>query len=245
MSMKTCTKCGQEKPLSEFYKNKNSKDGLRTQCKSCVSEYYKNKSDHYKNLAKIRREQQDKGEKARYDHEYYENNKDKLKQYQKDYNKKNKEKVSNRYKEYYEKNKEKIQRYSKEYQENNRDLLVKKSSEYQKKRRKEDPVFAMKQAVRARVNIAFRAKGYTKRSQTYEMLGCTFEELKAHLEKQFTDGMTWDNRGDWHIDHIIPLASATNELELIELCNYKNLQPLWAEENLTKGAKVVQKGERT
>lgn len=51
--------------------------------------------------------------------------------------------------------------------------------------------------------------------------------------------MTWENRGEWHIDHIIPLASASTEEELLALCHYTNLQPLWAFDNLSKGAKII------
>ena len=64
------------------------------------------------------------------------------------------------------------------------------------------------------------------------------EELKIHLEKQFKPGMSWDNRKEWHIDHIVPLASAKDEETMNKLCHYTNLQPLWAEENLSKGARL-------
>jgi len=63
--------------------------------------------------------------------------------------------------------------------------------------------------------------------------------LKKHIEKQFTKGMSWKNQGDWHIDHIMPLASANTIEETIRLCHYTNLQPLWALDNLEKGAKII------
>lgn len=74
-------------------------------------------------------------------------------------------------------------------------------------------------------------------------LGCTIEELKAHLESLFKPGMTWDNWGHtgdvWHLDHIIPLASfdLTDPEQVKLACHYTNLQPLWATENLQKGAR--------
>jgi hypothetical protein len=71
------------------------------------------------------------------------------------------------------------------------------------------------------------------------MLGCDYQTAFKHIESRFKKGMSWDNFGDWHIDHIIPLASAKTEEELIELCHYTNLQPLWAEENLIKGDKII------
>ena len=70
------------------------------------------------------------------------------------------------------------------------------------------------------------------------MLGCDFADLKHHLESQFTEGMTWDNRNLWHIDHIIPLASAKSAEEVVKLSHYTNLQPLWAKDNMRKGASV-------
>jgi hypothetical protein len=79
----------------------------------------------------------------------------------------------------------------------------------------------------------------SKTNKTFEIVGCTPEFLKEHLEKQFVDGMTWENRGEWHIDHKIPLSSAKTEEELYKLCHYTNLQPLWAEENLKKGNKII------
>jgi len=68
--------------------------------------------------------------------------------------------------------------------------------------------------------------------QSYERV-CTV--CKTYLEKKFVSGMTWENHGDWHIDHVIPLASAINEQEMLKLCHYTNLQPLWAKDNLSKG----------
>ena len=71
------------------------------------------------------------------------------------------------------------------------------------------------------------------------MLGIEWEELKTYIEAMFTDGMTWENYGEWHIDHIYPLSKAKDENHLKELCHYTNLQPLWAEDNLSKGDKIL------
>jgi len=77
----------------------------------------------------------------------------------------------------------------------------------------------------------------TKRNSTFDIVGCKPSELKKHLEKQFKEGMTCDNHGEWHIDHILPLASAKDDEEVFKLCHYTNLQPLWAEDNLIKGCR--------
>ena len=70
-------------------------------------------------------------------------------------------------------------------------------------------------------------------------LGCTREDLTTHLEGLFQDGMTWDNYGDWHIDHIKPCSKfdLSTEKAQAECFHYTNLQPLWAKDNLSKGAK--------
>ena len=72
-------------------------------------------------------------------------------------------------------------------------------------------------------------------------MGCSYQDFIIYLEQKFTDGMSWDNYGlyGWHIDHIIPLSSATDELSLEKLCHYTNLQPLWAKDNLSKGDKII------
>jgi hypothetical protein len=97
------------------------------------------------------------------------------------------------------------------------------------------PHFYLRKKVRNRIRDYFRYKTKT----TIEYLGCEIEVLKEHLEKQFVDGMTWENKGDWHFDHIIPLSSAKTEDELYKLCHYTNLQPLWAIDNIKKGKKIL------
>ena len=90
--------------------------------------------------------------------------------------------------------------------------------------------------VRCRVISALKNRGLRKSKRTHEYLGCTSQELKQHLEKQFTDGMTWENQGKWHIDHIRPCASFNleNEIEKHMCFHYTNLQPLWGSENISK-----------
>lgn len=73
------------------------------------------------------------------------------------------------------------------------------------------------------------------------IVGIELNDLKNHIEKQFTEGMNWDNYGvyGWHIDHIIPLCTAKDENELLKLFHYTNLQPLWAEDNLKKNGRIL------
>jgi len=92
--------------------------------------------------------------------------------------------------------------------------------------------------LRARFTVAL--KGKYKIGSAVRDLGCSIDELKVYLESKFQNGMTWNNYGKWHIDHIMPLASfdLTDYEQVKQACNYKNLQPLWAEDNLKKGAKL-------
>jgi len=82
-------------------------------------------------------------------------------------------------------------------------------------------------------------KGYSKSSRTHEILGVTYEYFKIYIENKFTDGMSWDNYGDWHLDHIIPISSAKSLEEAINLCFYENFQPLWAKDNRAKSNKIL------
>ena len=128
--------------------------------------------------------------------------------------------------------------YSKEYYQENKRSRKEYTKEYQRERKKTNSLYKMKCNLRTRTSIAFKRKGYSKNTKTQKMLGVDWKICKAHIERQFTKGMNWNNYGEWHIDHIIPLASANTERELKKLCHYTNLQPLWAEDNLYKSDKI-------
>jgi hypothetical protein len=115
-----------------------------------------------------------------------------------------------------------------------------RSFDVKRKRRKEreDPMAGFIQIMRVCVRKGLSRKGYTKKSRAYEILGAEWSEVKLHMESLFKEGMTWDNHGEWHIDHIIPISSGKTEDEVIKLCHYTNLQPLWKTENLLKGDKL-------
>jgi len=101
--------------------------------------------------------------------------------------------------------------------------------------------FKLRGVLRARVRAAITRSSGAKSRKTTRLIGCSIERLRQHLEAQFTEGMTWDNYGEWHIDHIKPCASfdLTDAEQQRECFNYTNLQPLWAKDNLSKGAKVL------
>lgn len=147
----------------------------------------------------------------------------------------NKEKISKTQKNYYENNKDKVSKIQKEYYESNKDKIAKYKNEWRKKKRDSNCIFAMKLRCRNLIRNSFiRYIGHNKKSKTFEILGCDFETFAKHIESQFIDGMTWENRNEWHIDHIIPLASAKTEDDVIRLNHHLNLRPLLALENILK-----------
>lgn len=121
-----------------------------------------------------------------------------------------------------------------DYRAKNQARIAKRAAAYQKRKRERDPVFAMKCRLYCRVSEAFRTQGIGKKSKTEEILGCSFKKFKEHIESQFKDGMGWHNKGEWEIDHIIPLSCATTTEGLQRLFHYKNCQPMWAVENRSK-----------
>ena len=157
---------------------------------------------------------------------------------QREYYKKNKDKILKYRKEYRDKNIEKYRDLSRLYYKNNKTKENKRVAKYTKERFKKDSFFRFKHKLRHSTWVAFKNKGYKKGSSTEKILGCSFEIVKKEIEMKFVKGMSWDNRDEWHIDHIIPLASAKTEEELIKLCHYTNLQPLWAKDNISKKDKV-------
>lgn len=126
--------------------------------------------------------------------------------------------------EYFKKNKERI----KEWRKINTKINKQKN-----------PLYKLQCNLRSLISKSITRQGYRKTSKSKQILGCEYIELKKHLESKFTEGMNWDNYGKWHIDHIYPSSLAETEEEIIRLNNYTNLQPLWAEDNIRKGNKII------
>ena len=154
----------------------------------------------------------------------------------KEYAKKHKEKIIEYKRQYYLKNKEgKI----KEYKEKNRDKIALSHTTYLMGKYNTDIQYKLRSLLRGR--LWFAIKRNKKAGSAVRDLGCTISELKFYLEGKFTDGMSWDSFGEWHIDHIIPLSffDLSNREQFIKACHYTNLQPLWAKDNLSKNKKFI------
>ena len=220
METKVCSKCKGEKKVCEFGNSKSSKDGLLYSCKECNNKRSVN---------------------------YRKDNPEKVLELTINWTKKNPEWVYNRHKKWREENPDKVNELKKNWLDKNpekrkeyRENYKPRKQEQRKERRDSDPVFNLTNRLRCRLWKYLKILNITKTNKTFDIVGCSPQFLKEHLETQFTDGMSWDNRSEWHIDHIIPLSSAKTEDELYKLCHYENLQPLWAEDNLKKSNKILQ-----
>lgn len=154
----------------------------------------------------------------------------------------NQERQSKEYKEYrsnYHQT-EQYKKYHKEYEANKR-VRTEKDNEARRKKEKRyretNILYKLKMNCSRRIRLCINKYN----NKTIDYLGCSIIDLKKHLESQFQPGMSWENYGlkGWHIDHIIPLASANTEEEIYGLFHYTNLQPLWAADNLKKSDKVL------
>jgi hypothetical protein len=185
METKVCKKCGVEKDLCNFNRDKYAIDGYRYRCRECTSSDYKNF--------------------------YYRNREIEI-------------------------NRQVI------YQKNNKDSVNKNRNIRYKINYENDLFYRLKTNLRNRVKLFLKSSNFSLgKNKTFTIVGCSPEELKSHLESQFINHMSWENYGHngWHIDHKIPLSSAKTNEELISLCHYTNLQPLWCEENYKKGNKIL------
>lgn len=106
-----------------------------------------------------------------------------------------------------------------------------------KKKMASDPVYKFARNVRTFLHQSFARTGNKKSERTSKILGCSIDFFRAHIERQFHRGMSWDDRSDWHIDHIRPVSMAKSIDDVISLNHFTNLRPMWASENMSKGAK--------
>jgi len=218
----------------EYYENNKQK----------IFEYkrtYRKANKEKERIINRKSKQRNKERVATYAKKYYEKNKEKSSTYAKERRSVDREKSSTYAKKYYEKHL--LQK--KEYKKANKEKIAQNS----RLKYKTDIQYKIRVVIRTRLKQTLKTYikygKYVKISSAIKELGCTVEELKLHLESRFQEGMTWDNHGlhGWHIDHIKPLASfdLTDIEQFKQACHYSNLQPLWATDNLSKGAKIIDK----
>ncbi len=176
---------------------------------------------------------------------YYKNNTEKVKLQNKKYYSENKTTLNEKRKTYLETNDVKIKAQQKEYRKLNKEKLKNKLNLYRKERIASDPLYRLTSNIRGLIKNSIKQKNFKKNSKTIEILGCSFNEFRLHIESQFESWMNWDNHGaynldgerTWNIDHIIPMASAQTEEDVVRLNHYTNLRPLCSKENNEKGKK--------
>lgn len=261
---KTCTHCQEKRPLNEFYKNIRTKDGLATWCKVChkkwLSTYYKqnkkrinethrryNSTYEAKEKARARNRTPDAKKRRRIYEEthqdvirarkkrYYENNKQRIIEKNAEYKKANIERSHAWAKAYRERHKEQIADYHRRYREKNREMLREKALS----RLHNDPLHKMKERTRNMVRYALEDRGHKKTSSTKTILGCDLDLFCDYMFHTWEEryGKPWNGEA-FHIDHIIPLATAKTKADVIRLCHYSNLQMLTPEDNMAKKDKL-------
>jgi len=217
--MKRCSKCKIEKPFNEFNKNSNKRDGCSHYCKECK---------------KLRRQALE--------------HKEKMKSYRQTLEHKEKMKLLRQTIKY--KESKKSRRNQEGYREDHREYMRKRSQldirkeymrKYQKNRRNTDLVFKLNKRLANAIYLSL--KGNKNGRHWEELVEYTLGDLMKHLESKFLFEMTWENYGQWHIDHIRPISSfkftSYNDLEFKQCWSLSNLQPLWAIDNIRKSNKLA------
>jgi hypothetical protein len=244
MSTKTCSKCGVEKDVIEFGKDKSRKDGLECWCKLCKKEYREANREEIRTKKK----------------EHYQANREEILAKNSERYKTNREERLAKGKEYYKANREeKLVKRKEYYNANRQEILTKNKSpeararqrtlEYHEKvnarmrhRRKINSKFNIISRLRLRIYMALKTQGAKKFTSTMDLIGCSPEFLTKHLEKQIKPGT---KREDYHVDHIIPCAlfDLTKEEEQKMCFHWTNLQLLLGPANMSKGDDVFWSGQ--
>lgn len=243
VSMKKCKKCLIEKTQDEFGNNKNNKDNKSIYCLNCELErkrkYRKENKEKVnessKNWRKNNPEKYRKTVEKYLEKNPHMSSKERGRKYREDddYRKK----ISQKRKEYYQNNLEKEREKRKIYYYKNKEKERQKNDNWRIEKLKSDGFFRMKRRLRERIRDYMKGESIGKK--TKDIVGLEYEDFKIYISNKFSEGMTWDNYGKWHLDHIIPLCEAKNVEELIKLNHFTNLQPLWAEDNIKKNRKYV------
>lgn len=257
---RVCNVCNVEKEKKYFNLNKEGKYKYKC-CKSCYSlkrkdnaktdcnedkdrikkynaKYYEENKEKVKSKNK---EWYDKNDRTKYRKEYWINNSDVLKEKQKKYKEENRELINQKKRDYWknlsvEKKKEINEQNKIKYYENN---WKEQKNKYITEKLNSNSFFKLKFNVRTLIRNSFKREFTKKSKKTIEILGCSFEEFKLHLESKFDHKMNWDNQGSyWHMDHIIPISSAKTEEDVYRLNHYTNFQPLYWLDNIRKGNKI-------
>lgn len=244
--MKKCITCGVEKEADAFSNKASSKDGKRNTCKQCASLQGKDYRNRTGPRVKTQRDKErakeyvaiNKDREASRNKQWRQANADKLREYHRHYRETNREAVRERQREWAKKNPDRVLLAQEAFRTRNPDRARQIKASHQAK---------VLQTIEGRLNarisahIRFALKTGKGGMKSEALLRWSMADLKEHLERQFTRGMSWHNMGDWHIDHIVPLRefkiTGPDCPELRAAWSLTNLRPLWAKDNWSKGGR--------
>lgn len=228
--MRTCKKCNTEKLESLFVRRGNVR-GYGNVCKECanktrkkIKRVYPVLTEYCCNVCKVTKPIQ----------EFNKNKRNPL-----GIVKECKDCRAVKSKKYYNKNKDVIKEKTNEYYKQNKSIVKEKRKQYSRRRLQTDIKYKIARNLRNRLYYALQFKEWKKNTHFSEYIGCDLNDLKKHLESQFKPGMSWDNYGKWHIDHIVPLSKAEDEQTMYKLCHYTNLRPEWGDSNVKKYNEII------
>jgi hypothetical protein len=156
----------------------------------------------------------------------------------------NKEYLSQKHKKWSEINRSHLKEYHQKWREKNIDKHRETKRDYERNRKSNDPIYRLISNFKSAMSTVLKESNVNKYGHYFDILGYTPEELINHLEKQFTEGMTWDNYGEFHVDHKLPISSFNikeiGDDEFMKCWSLDNLQPMWGEENIRKSNKILE-----
>jgi hypothetical protein len=262
--LKRCSKCGEQKPLDSFTRQKDRACGRASQCKEC----------------EVARRRARAAEKAEYDREYRAINAQRIRDakaeyaaaskaekqaYDRDYRAKHAARIAeaksvyaakNRYRAWYETNKrevlerqrsrltdadrEKARLRTRDWYRDHKQEVIAKSADRERRKKAASPAYRLR---RRMTNVIWRSLRASKAGRPWtDLVGYSVEELMGHLEAQFVEGMSWDNLGEWHLDHIYPGSlfrfNSPDDVEFALCWSLHNLRPMWGPDNTGKGDKL-------
>jgi hypothetical protein len=258
---KICSKCLVPKSLDLFRLSKTGR--YSATCRSCLNkhriklakeQYHRDPEYRKKQSVRSREYQKTVPEKTKeWRKKWSSNNRDKINEFNREYYHKRIEYFKDKNKRYHRKrwdsdseHRERVNNSSKERfqklyynDEEFKQKVIEKQVNYHRERYNTDELYKFKTDIRKTVYSSFKRKGYGKNTKSRKILGEDWGVVKEYIESQFSEGMTWDNYGEWVFDHKIPISICETEEEVIKLNHYTNFQPLWLKENLSKSDKVL------
>lgn len=239
--MKVCTKCKIQKPLSDFHNCASKPGGKFSACKQCRNAYNKAKAEEtgYSVLYKRALSKDPEAYKKR-QAGYYASNCEKIKAKALAWSASNPERKKESRKLHYEKNKQHYLKNAASWSAKNKQRRSEICRDYIARMREHKPnEFIPAEVARKLLSRVLSCTGNRKHGRTFSIIGYNKQQFVEHMESMFQDGMSWDNHGEWHVDHIIPVAELVRcgVTDPAKINALENLRPLWAKDNMSKGDK--------